>query len=277
MCVCVCVFRALDDEDGGYVGVQDSQEVCTTSFSTSPPSQVTQLTPLILVNISFFTLWLLLSIFTTAFYFTFSFLSLSVFFFLFLSFLIVCVSAFGQCVCTLSPSPCKLSKPLPLDSLPLPLAPGLVTHTVSLYGHCGSVWCTFLNCTKNCWSLTFRHVFWCVCCIIIGFDCVRLHHLLHCRALSTYLPFHCDVLLLCTTVLNPVSQQCVSNVTLQCFVINDPSSSSCLCSCMLPGFHITLQLELLSCVPLLQARWNITYTFIDIWYVQDAYISHQKN
>ncbi|KAK5874946.1 hypothetical protein CesoFtcFv8_027486 [Champsocephalus esox] len=68
-----CNYRALDDEDGGYVGVQDSQEVCTTSFSTSPPS---------------------------------------------------------QCVCTLSPSPCKLSKPLPLGSLPLPLAPGLVTHTL---------------------------------------------------------------------------------------------------------------------------------------------------
>ncbi|KAK5847579.1 hypothetical protein PBY51_016696 [Eleginops maclovinus] len=68
-----CNYRAPDDEDGGYAGVQDSQEVCTTSFSTSPPS---------------------------------------------------------QCVCTLSPSPCKLSKPLPLDSLPLPLAPGLVTHTL---------------------------------------------------------------------------------------------------------------------------------------------------
>uniref|UniRef100_A0A672IF14 Autophagy-related protein 13 n=1 Tax=Salarias fasciatus TaxID=181472 RepID=A0A672IF14_SALFA len=33
--------RAPDDEDGGpFAGVQDSQEVCTTSFSTSPPSQV---------------------------------------------------------------------------------------------------------------------------------------------------------------------------------------------------------------------------------------------
>ncbi|KAL6115339.1 atg13 [Pungitius sinensis] len=36
-----CNYRALDDEDGGpYAGVQDSQEVCTTSFSTSPPSQL---------------------------------------------------------------------------------------------------------------------------------------------------------------------------------------------------------------------------------------------
>uniref|UniRef100_A0A4W6ES34 Autophagy-related protein 13 n=1 Tax=Lates calcarifer TaxID=8187 RepID=A0A4W6ES34_LATCA len=32
--------RAPDEEDGGpFAGVQDSQEVCTTSFSTSPPSQ----------------------------------------------------------------------------------------------------------------------------------------------------------------------------------------------------------------------------------------------
>uniref|UniRef100_G3PPM9 Autophagy-related protein 13 n=1 Tax=Gasterosteus aculeatus aculeatus TaxID=481459 RepID=G3PPM9_GASAC len=35
-----CNYRAPDDDDGGpYAGVQDSQEVCTTSFSTSPPSQ----------------------------------------------------------------------------------------------------------------------------------------------------------------------------------------------------------------------------------------------
>uniref|UniRef100_A0A3B3DBZ7 Autophagy-related protein 13 n=1 Tax=Oryzias melastigma TaxID=30732 RepID=A0A3B3DBZ7_ORYME len=33
--------RAPDEEDGGaFAGVQDSQEVCTTSFSTSPPSQL---------------------------------------------------------------------------------------------------------------------------------------------------------------------------------------------------------------------------------------------
>ncbi|XP_040026658.1 autophagy-related protein 13 isoform X3 [Gasterosteus aculeatus] len=36
-----CNYRAPDDDDGGpYAGVQDSQEVCTTSFSTSPPSQL---------------------------------------------------------------------------------------------------------------------------------------------------------------------------------------------------------------------------------------------
>lgn len=41
-------------------------------------------------------------------------------------------SLLPQCVCTLSPSPSKQSKPTPLDSLQLPLAPGFVTHTVSL-------------------------------------------------------------------------------------------------------------------------------------------------
>ncbi|KAM9835773.1 autophagy-related protein 13 isoform 2-T2 [Aulostomus maculatus] len=36
-----CNYRAPDDDDGGaFAGVQDSQEVCTTSFSTSPPSQL---------------------------------------------------------------------------------------------------------------------------------------------------------------------------------------------------------------------------------------------
>lgn len=36
-----CNYRPPDEEDGGaFAGVQDSQEVCTTSFSTSPPSQL---------------------------------------------------------------------------------------------------------------------------------------------------------------------------------------------------------------------------------------------
>ncbi|XP_057673439.1 autophagy-related protein 13 isoform X2 [Corythoichthys intestinalis] len=36
-----CNYRAPDDDDGeAFAGVQDSQEVCTTSFSTSPPSQL---------------------------------------------------------------------------------------------------------------------------------------------------------------------------------------------------------------------------------------------
>ncbi|KAM3584930.1 uncharacterized protein V6R79_002847 [Siganus canaliculatus] len=36
-----CNYRAPDEEDGApFAGVQDSQEVCTTSFSTSPPSQL---------------------------------------------------------------------------------------------------------------------------------------------------------------------------------------------------------------------------------------------
>ncbi|XP_062404535.1 autophagy-related protein 13 isoform X2 [Sardina pilchardus] len=35
-----CNYRAPGEEEGGpYAGVEDSQEVCTTSFSTSPPSQ----------------------------------------------------------------------------------------------------------------------------------------------------------------------------------------------------------------------------------------------
>uniref|UniRef100_A0AAY4B1H9 Autophagy-related protein 13 n=1 Tax=Denticeps clupeoides TaxID=299321 RepID=A0AAY4B1H9_9TELE len=36
-----CNYRAPGEEEGGaFAGVEDSQEVCTTSFSTSPPSQV---------------------------------------------------------------------------------------------------------------------------------------------------------------------------------------------------------------------------------------------
>lgn len=36
-----CNYRAPVEEEGGvYAGVEDSQEVCTTSFSTSPPSQL---------------------------------------------------------------------------------------------------------------------------------------------------------------------------------------------------------------------------------------------
>ncbi|XP_064780459.1 autophagy-related protein 13 isoform X3 [Oncorhynchus masou masou] len=36
-----CNYRAPGEDEGAYNGVEDSQEVCTTSFSTSPPSQVT--------------------------------------------------------------------------------------------------------------------------------------------------------------------------------------------------------------------------------------------
>lgn len=35
-----CYFRAGEDNGAVYPSVEDSQEVCTTSFSTSPPSQV---------------------------------------------------------------------------------------------------------------------------------------------------------------------------------------------------------------------------------------------
>ncbi|XP_029622899.1 autophagy-related protein 13 isoform X8 [Salmo trutta] len=34
-----CNYRAPGEDEGAYNGVEDSQEVCTTSFSTSPPSQ----------------------------------------------------------------------------------------------------------------------------------------------------------------------------------------------------------------------------------------------
>lgn len=50
----------------------------------------------------------------------------------FTCFFLLSLSLLPQCVCTLSPSPSKQSKPTPLDSLQLPLAPGFVTHTVSL-------------------------------------------------------------------------------------------------------------------------------------------------
>uniref|UniRef100_A0A8P4KCK5 Autophagy-related protein 13 n=1 Tax=Dicentrarchus labrax TaxID=13489 RepID=A0A8P4KCK5_DICLA len=50
--LCVCLSRAPDEEDGGpFAGVQDSQEVCTTSFSTSPPSQVRGHTPSLLFTV----------------------------------------------------------------------------------------------------------------------------------------------------------------------------------------------------------------------------------
>ncbi|KAJ3583277.1 hypothetical protein NHX12_029523 [Muraenolepis orangiensis] len=36
-----CNYRASSLEDGNITGIEDSQEICTTSFSTSPPSQLT--------------------------------------------------------------------------------------------------------------------------------------------------------------------------------------------------------------------------------------------
>lgn len=41
----VFAFRAPGEEEGASAGVEDSQEVCTTSFSTSPPSQVSSSQP----------------------------------------------------------------------------------------------------------------------------------------------------------------------------------------------------------------------------------------
>ncbi|XP_061128909.1 autophagy-related protein 13 isoform X6 [Syngnathus typhle] len=45
------VHKATDDDDGeAFAGVQDSQEVCTTSFSTSPPSQLLSYQPAVLAG-----------------------------------------------------------------------------------------------------------------------------------------------------------------------------------------------------------------------------------
>lgn len=115
-----CVSRAPEEEDRGtFSGVQDSQEVCTTSFSTSPPSQVGN-TPL-LVKSSLICVGVLFNFWP---FLLVLFLSYLFFYCLYLM--------LPQCVCTLSPSPSKQSKPTPLDSLQLPLAPGFVTHAVSL-------------------------------------------------------------------------------------------------------------------------------------------------
>lgn len=74
------------------------------------------------------TMWFLLLLLSFSFH-TFFFLSLRR-----LPYRFANLPAVPQCVCTLSPSPSKQPKPIPLDSLQLPLAPGLVTHTVSLNG-----------------------------------------------------------------------------------------------------------------------------------------------
>ncbi|CAF92078.1 unnamed protein product [Tetraodon nigroviridis] len=109
--------QAPEEEDRGtFAGVQDSQEVCTTSFSTSPPSQVGY-TPLLATASP--RVGLLFSF--RPFHPSFHFLTM---FFCCLYLLL------PQCVCTLSPSPSKQSKPTPSDSLQLPLAPGFVTHTL---------------------------------------------------------------------------------------------------------------------------------------------------
>lgn len=115
-----CVSRAPEEEDRGtFAGVHDSQEVCTTSFSTSPPSQVGFHSHTL--QSSSACCWTSIQFQTS---FTLSLTFLPVFSF--------SLSLLPQCVCTLSPSPSKQSKPTPLDSLQLPLAPGFVTHTVSL-------------------------------------------------------------------------------------------------------------------------------------------------
>uniref|UniRef100_A0A671L4X1 Autophagy-related protein 13 n=1 Tax=Sinocyclocheilus anshuiensis TaxID=1608454 RepID=A0A671L4X1_9TELE len=54
-----CSYRAPGEDEGGtYAGIEDSQEVCTTSFSTSPPSQVMpSLSPFHLVTVRRFRLF----------------------------------------------------------------------------------------------------------------------------------------------------------------------------------------------------------------------------
>lgn len=84
----ICVSRAPEEEDRGtFAGVQDSQEVCTTSFSTSPPSQVEYTA--ILFKASLHVIELLLN-----------FRPLSPFLSLYLFFFIVFISATSVCVYT---------------------------------------------------------------------------------------------------------------------------------------------------------------------------------
>jgi len=45
-----CCCRAGEDNGAVYPSVEDSQEVCTTSFSTSPPSQVRETKLLLLLD-----------------------------------------------------------------------------------------------------------------------------------------------------------------------------------------------------------------------------------
>lgn len=202
----MCLSRAPDEEDGPFAGVQDSQEVCTTSFSTSPPSQVRghpSLAPLY----GLFLYPVTSSLHSYLFFIsTFPFLSLSVSFLLsfYCMFMCVCVSALSQCVCTLSPSPSKLSKPLPLDSLQLPLAPGLVTHTVSLYWPLWECDCAWY------WSLKFSICFG----VYVAPRCVRVA----CGTLFNHHPF------LAVFKLPSLISVQSSQLNPQSFVINIPSS-----------------------------------------------------
>uniref|UniRef100_A0A8P4KU20 Autophagy-related protein 13 n=1 Tax=Dicentrarchus labrax TaxID=13489 RepID=A0A8P4KU20_DICLA len=119
-----CNYRAPDEEDGGpFAGVQDSQEVCTTSFSTSPPSQVRGHTPSLLFTVFLYPLTSSLPFSNLFFYFTFSFLSLSVFLpVVFLSYVYLCVCVWIFCKCLNNISLICLQRPafskddlLPMD------------------------------------------------------------------------------------------------------------------------------------------------------------------
>lgn len=189
----MCVSRAPDEEDGGpFAGVQDSQEVCTTSFSTSPPSQVGQHTPWLLFTVS------LLNDFSSFSHLFFTSLSLSLF--LFVCFLSSCpFYCVNLCVRLHYLSVCVHWVRLPLNCLsPFPWTVcsfhWLLDLSLTLWvytGHCESVtvcetpwnWKLFLICFGVCAALWcvraasqtcfYHHLFWL---------CSKIHHLLQHRA-----------------------------------------------------------------------------------------------
>uniref|UniRef100_A0A3B4WNB2 Autophagy-related protein 13 n=1 Tax=Seriola lalandi dorsalis TaxID=1841481 RepID=A0A3B4WNB2_SERLL len=106
-----CNYRAPDEDDGLFAGVQDSQEVCTTSFSTSPPSQVGHTHWLF----SAFSLPYDFSPFSYLFFISLSLFSLCLFSFLlsfYCSFIRVCV-----CVCVRDEGRRSVSPSDPVESL----------------------------------------------------------------------------------------------------------------------------------------------------------------
>lgn len=159
----ICVSRAPEEEDRGtFAGVQDSQEVCTTSFSTSPPSQVEYTA--ILFKASLHVIELLLNFRPLS-----PFLSLYLFFFycLYLCYLSVCVHWAHHPQNSLSPPPwIVFSFHWLLDlSLTLWVSAGLwqrkptfITRGFHLFwrawGH--------LSCSFNIsWSVKEKSSYWC--------------------------------------------------------------------------------------------------------------------
>lgn len=152
MTTCVCVYapRPPDEEDGGaFVGVQDSQEVCTTSFSTSPPSQVWGHSHLLFFTVS---LSCLLFISIPIFHFTF-FFSLCLFSFLFSFYLCVCVLR-NVSVCVLwvlRPQNCLSPSPWTMCSSHWLLDLSLTLWVYTGHWECDCVWDTFT------WTNTVDH------------------------------------------------------------------------------------------------------------------------